>query len=181
MFALPIAHLKGLKKQAGFTLIELLLVVAIISLLAVAVFAALNPSQRLKDTKDAKRTADVDTILTAIHQSIVDNKGALPTNLSGLAVNTETQLGTSNGTGGANPSCAVSNTSCTVVATACVDLMTNTQNLSPYLKTMPISPQSGATTYAATNTGYSVTRDTNGIITIKACGTEGASGISASR
>ena len=91
-------------KQTGFTLIELLLVITIISLLAVTVFVALNPAQRLKDTKDARRTTDVQTILSAIHQSIIDNKGSLPSNMP--AANTETQLG--NGSSG----CAISTGGC---------------------------------------------------------------------
>ncbi len=158
------------KQQKGFTLIELLIVVAIISALAIAVFVALNPAQRLKDAKDARRTADVDTILTAIHASIVDTKGILPAGLTTSMA--ETQLGS--GASG----CAIATGGCAVVATACVDLTTP---LLKYLKAMPISPDSGATVYSAAKTGYSVTVDANNIVTIKACGTEGATNISASR
>ncbi len=157
------------KQQKGFTLIELLIVVAIIAALAIAVFVALNPAQRLKDAKDARRTADADTILTAIHASIVDTKGALPTGLTtGMA---ETQLGT--GVTG----CAIATGGCAVVATACADLSTS---LVKYLKSIPIDP-SGAATYTSAKTGYSVTVDTNNIVTIKACGVEGATNISVSR
>src|SRR5437868_6397351 len=85
--------LKKIKKfQQGFTLIELLIVIVIITALAVTVFVALNPVKRTKDAREARRTSDVETILTAIHEYIVDNKGALPTGLStGMAI---TQLGT---------------------------------------------------------------------------------------
>src|SRR3989344_7691542 len=78
--------------QKGFTLIELLIVIAIIAALAIAVFVALDPATRIKQAKDARRTADADTILTAIHASIVDSKGTLPTGLSTSMV--EKQLGT---------------------------------------------------------------------------------------
>ncbi len=157
------------ERQKGFTLIELLIVIAIISALAIAVFVALNPSQRLKDAHDARRTADADTVLTAIHASIVDGKGALPAGLStGMA---ETQLGT--GASG----CAIATGGCSVVAAACVDL---SAPLVKYLKSMPIDPLGGAT-YTSAKTGYSVTVDANNIVTIKACGTEGATNISASR
>ena len=155
--------------QKGFTLIELLIVVAIIAALAIAVFVALNPAQRLKDAKDARRTADADTILTAIHASIVDTKGALPTGLTTSMA--ETQLGTG-ATG-----CAIATGGCAVVATACVDLATP---LVKYLKSMPIDP-SGGTTYTATKTGYSVAVDANNIVTIRACGTEGTTNIYVSR
>jgi len=155
--------------QKGFTLIELLIVIAIISALAIAVFVALNPAQRLKDAKDARRTADADTILTAIHASIVDTKGALPTGLTTSMA--ETQLGT--GVAG----CAIATGGCSVVAAACVDLTTP---LVKYLKSMPIDP-SASTTYTAAKTGYSVTVDANNIVTIRACGTEGATNIFVSR
>ena len=61
------------KNEKAFTLIELLLVVAIIATLAVVVFVALNPAQRLKDSKDARRTSDIDTILSAVHEYIIDS------------------------------------------------------------------------------------------------------------
>lgn len=155
--------------QKGFTLIELLIVIVIISALAVTVFVALNPVQRLKDSRDARRTSDVETLLTAIHEYIVDNKGSLPTGLTtGMA---ETQLGT--GASG----CAIATGGCSVVATACVDLTTP---LAKYLKSIPVDP-SGGTTYTAAKTGFSVTVDANNIVTIKACGTEGTTNISQSR
>lgn len=159
-------------KQKGFTLIELLIVIAIISALAVVVFVSLNPVQRLKDSRDARRTSDVETILTAIHTYIVDNKGALPTGLTTSMA--ETQLGT----GAAGVCSPLATGGCAVAAsTACVNLATP---LVKYLKSMPIDP-TGSTTFDATKTGYSVTVDANNIITIKACGTEGTTNISQSR
>lgn len=152
----------------GFTLIELLIVITIIATLAVTIFVALNPAQRIKDAKDARRTSDVDTILTAIHQAIVDNKGSVPTNLP--AAGTERQLGTGNST---DCTTALTLNGCTTpAATACTDLMTGAINVSKYLKTMPFDP-SGETTYTALKTGYSVARDANDIVTITACNKEG--------
>jgi prepilin-type N-terminal cleavage/methylation domain-containing protein len=160
-------------KRSGFTLIELLLVVAILSLLAVTVFVALNPSQRLKDSKNARRTQDVDTILSAIHQSIVDNKGTLPTAITGIGTTTK-QLGT------ATSGCSVATASGCYVpqSTDCVDLTAGAQNLNKYLKTIPVDPNGGA--YSAALTGYTVQVDNNGIITVGSCGAEGIT-ISASR
>jgi prepilin-type N-terminal cleavage/methylation domain-containing protein len=155
------------KYLRGFTLIELLIVIVIIATLAIVVFVALNPAQRFKDARDARRVTDVETILTAIHASIVDNKGTLPTGLTTSMA--ETQIGTG-ATG-----CAIATGGCTVVATACVDLTTP---MAKYLKTLPIDP---TTTFTAAKTGYSVVVDANNIVTIKACGTEGTTNISASR
>lgn len=158
--------------KLGFTLIELLLVIGIIAMLAVVVFVALNPAQRFKDARDARRTTDVDTILSAIHASIVDNKGTLPTNLS-AAGTTEKQLGT------ATSGCTIATGGCTVAATGdCIDLSpTGAAGLGKYLKSIPTDPNGGT----AGLTKYSVQVDANGLITVRACGTEGSTNISASR
>ena len=160
------------QSKRGFTLIELLIVVTIIAILAVTVFVALNPAQRLSDTKDARRSTDVDTILTAIHQSVIDNKGTLPSNLT--LGGAEKQLGT--GASG----CDIDTGGCSVAgASDCTNLLTGTQNLSKYLASMPVDP-AGGTTYTSVKTGYSAVVNSDGIVTVKACGAEGST-ISASR
>src|SRR5579859_6775624 len=103
---------RQIKLFKGFTLIELLVVITIIATLAVVVFVALNPGARLSAARDARRTSDVDSILTAIHESIVDNKGTAPAGLSTV----EQQLGT------AASGCAVATGGCGVTAVACLDL-----------------------------------------------------------
>lgn len=161
-------------RALGFTLIELLVVIAIIATLAVVVYVALNPAQRLLDAKNARRTADVDAILTAVHQAIVDNKGSYPNNMPTVAEG-EVQLG-ADGTG-----CAISTGGCAVTATACKNLMIDLLvDLIPYLKSMPIDPN-GSPTYTSGKTGYSVQRDVNGIVTVRACGAEGGVTIQSSR
>jgi len=152
----------------GFTLIELLVVITIIAALAVTVFVALNPGQRLKDARDARRTSDVDSILTAIHQYIVDNKGQSPT---GLGV-TEMQLGT-------GAACGITTGGCNVTTAACLDL---SGQLAKYLKSIPTDPLNGT----ATTTKYSVVQDVNGLVTVRACNTgtgttEGTANISTTR
>ncbi len=157
-----------LSTHKGFTLIELLIVITIIAALAVTVFVALNPAKRLADARDARRTSDVDSILTAIHQSIVDNKGSLPTNMP--AAGTTAQLGT--GAAG----CATYGTAACGTEAACADLMTGAINISTYLKSVPSDPLATD----ANETGYSAVVDANGIVTVTSCAAEG-SAISASR
>lgn len=153
-------------KQKGFTLIELLIVIVIIATLAVTVFVALDPAKRLKDTRDARRTSDVQSILTAIHQYIVDNRGVFPPGLS----TTEQQIG-EEATG-----CAIATGGCAVATAACLNSLDT--DLARYLKSIPIDPNAGT----AGQTKYSVIADANNIITIRACGNELASPpISASR
>lgn len=153
-------------RQKGFTLIELLVVIAIISTLVVVVFTALKPGQRLQDARDARRSSDVDTILTAIHSYIVDNKSALPTGLTAGML--ETQIGT------AGSGCAVTTGGCNATGSACVDLSTP---LASYLKEIPTDPKTGT----AAQTGYSVVVNSNNIVTVRACGAENISNVSSSR
>lgn len=105
--------------QEGFTLIEILVVIAIIALLATIVFVALDPVRRFADARNSRRWNDVNSILTAIHQYIVDNGGDLPTGLATSQASTE--LG----------SCAT-----------CDNLTTP---LAPYLKSIPVDPEGDAT------------------------------------
>lgn len=154
------------KNNKGFTLIELLLVIGIIAILSIVVLVALNPAQRFEDARDARRSTDVETILSAIHTSIVDSKGTLPSGLS--AGMSEVQLGT------ASSGCAVSTGGCAVTTAACLDLTTP---LVKYLASIPMDPNGGT----AATTKYSVVVNSNGIVTVKACGTEGTVNISASR
>ncbi|MBI2031891.1 MAG: hypothetical protein HYT08_04735 [Candidatus Levybacteria bacterium] len=142
---------------------------AIIAVLAVVVFVALNPAQRLEDTRDAKRVSDTQSILTAIHASIVDNAGALPSGLTAGMV--EKQIGTEP----TAANCAIATGGCNVGATnGCVDL---SGALANYLNSIPLDPSNGT----AALTGYSVVVNAAGLVTVKACGTEGSPNISASR
>ena len=147
--------------KKGFTLIELLVVIAIIATLAVVVVVALDPATRFAQARNSKRWSNVDSILTAIHQYIVDNGGSYPTGMD----TTERQLGTCT-TGGA--------TLCSGAAAACLDLSTE---LAPYLKSIPLDPRNGTDA----TTGYSVVVDANGIVTVKACGAELSTTIDVSR
>lgn len=150
-----------MSKKEGFTLIELLVVVAILAILATVVFVALNPVKRFADARNARRFVDVDSILTAIHEYAIDNNGVLP---AGISL-TEQQLG-SCVTGGS--------TVCTGAGAACLNLSTT---LAAYLKSIPTDPNGGtsATTY------YSVMKDANNIVTVRACNSEVGTTVQVSR
>jgi prepilin-type N-terminal cleavage/methylation domain-containing protein len=141
-----------MKKTKGFTLIEILIVIAIIAILSVVVFVALNPAGRFAEARDSRRYTDVNNLLTAIHQYVIDNDGALPTGLA--ADNTTLEFGT----------CTTGNASCTGV-TDCVDLSTP---LAAYMASIPADPQNSD----AATTGYTVTVNTNNQITVDACNAE---------
>jgi prepilin-type N-terminal cleavage/methylation domain-containing protein len=175
-------------KRSGFTLIELLVVVAILAIFAAVVYAALNPQQRLKDAANSKRGQDVDNILTAVHEYIVDQKGSLPATFP--AAGNTWQIGTANTnalltTMGAGCTSNLTATGCTTTAGTgaasgtgggnhCYDLA---GAVPAYLKSNPYDPKTGASVSA---TGYFIGLDTNNIVTVTACNAQGTT-ISVSR
>ena len=151
----------------GLILINLLLIIAIITILVVILFVILNPAQIRKENREIKRKTDTETILSAIHTYVVDNKGSYPLGLSvGMP---EVQLGT------AATGCEVITGGCIVTTAACLDLTTP---LSKYLKSIPVDPSLPPTSI---KTDYTVVVDINGMISVKACGTEEAIEISSSQ
>lgn len=79
-------------RKGGFTLIEILLVVAAIGILAGIVILAINPNKQLGDTKNAQRSADVNTILNAVYQYAIDSNGVAPATITnGTACGVATQ------------------------------------------------------------------------------------------
>jgi len=145
------------RNKEGFTLIEILVVIAILAVIAVAVFVALNPAQRLADARNSRRVNDVNNLLTAIHECIVDNDGVVSN--CGLS----SPLTPANEIGG----CLAGAAACTGT-TDCVNLEASNLVTQGYLRTMPLDPLGGS----ATTTGYSVEVDANGIVIVSSCNAE---------
>ena len=59
----------------AFTLIEILVGIGILAILAAIVIIAINPGQQFADARDAQRKSDVRTILDAVQQNMISNKG----------------------------------------------------------------------------------------------------------
>jgi len=159
--------LKLSKIKKGFTLIEILLVVAILAILLVVVFAALNPAKRLSDTRDARRWNDVNSILTAVHTCVVDDGTA--TALANCGV-TDDGVTREIVDGAITTGC---DAVCSVAANACEDM---SALKGTYLASLPQDP----TAPAADHTSYTVT-SSGGLVTVAACGAEGGTAISVSR
>ncbi|NCN25403.1 hypothetical protein COT94_03505 [Candidatus Falkowbacteria bacterium CG10_big_fil_rev_8_21_14_0_10_37_14] len=166
----------------GFTLIELLIVVAIISIIAAVVFVALDPMTRFRDSRDAKRWADTTAILSAIKIDQVDNGGNYMAAVGNMVVGDIYMI--VDGTP-ATPNCVAGNTFCDTDVTAeavagdhCVNLGELVQQ--GYLGSVPVSP-SGAGSWGADLTGYTIEKSATGILTVRACESENTTEIKASR
>src|SRR3989338_5224176 len=66
------------RNKKGFTLIELLVVIGILAVLLAITLIAVNPAQNLQDADDTKRRSDINAILNAVNQYMVDNNGIAP-------------------------------------------------------------------------------------------------------
>ncbi len=143
--------------RSGFTLIELLLVIGIIAILASIVIVAINPKKQLGDARDTQRRADVNTILNAISQYTVDNKGNLPSCI----------------TTSAKQICQTGAADCSAFCNLSVLTDSGT-----YLVKMPVDPQVASGTGG---THYEVVKNSNGRITVSAMSPENTTSISVTR
>lgn len=76
------------KSRLGFTLIELLVVIGILAVLLAIVLIAINPARQFAQANDTQRRSDVNAILNAIDQAMVDLKGKLPAPLDSAPADT---------------------------------------------------------------------------------------------
>ncbi len=146
------------KNLSGFTLLEILLVVAAIGILAGIVILAINPSKQLGDTRNAQRKADVNTILNSVYQYAIDNNGILPASIT----STSTEI------------CRAT-TSCATMVNMDVILLNE-----KYLTAIPQDPKGGVFS-VATSSGYFISKNANGRVTVSATQAEQGAVISATR
>ena len=150
-----------LKSQKGFTLIELLVVIGILAVLLAITLIAINPARQFQQANNTQRSSDVNAILNAVGQYMVDNNG----DLSALGIPSATPA-TINSSGGANT----------------VDICTAL--VPTYIAELPVDPQTGSwvdcTNY---DTQYEIVEAANNRITVSAPDTEpaGSTAISVTR
>ncbi|MEI7452461.1 MAG: prepilin-type N-terminal cleavage/methylation domain-containing protein [Candidatus Falkowbacteria bacterium] len=154
-----------MKNKKAFTLIELLIVIAIIAIVAGIVFVALNPLARFVTARTSRRLADASAVLTAIKVHQIDNGGAYCTSITALASGVTYMIGTSTSVTTGTAACALSS----IGSTTAVDLSALISG--GYLGNVPVSPK-GNSAYSFALTGYTLTKNANGLITIAACDSE---------
>lgn len=157
-------------KNSGFTLIELLIVIAIIAILISAIFTALNPLKRFKDSRDARRWQEVVSILNAIIIDQVDNRGFYVDVVSNMSTDKVYMIGT------ASTGCDDKNAYCTTAVEGdsyCVNLEPLVNEY--YLGNIPVAPP-GNTIWSTSISGYTLERISTDNITVRACEVEGGGG-----
>lgn len=146
-------------RRSAFTMIELIIVIAIIAILAAAIFVAIDPARRLQESRNAVRSSDVATVLEAVKKFQADNEGTHYTEIDGLTADQYSVIGTASS--GCNSTCGAQTTQA-----ACVDLSGIGSN---YLADIPMDPSTGT----AANSDYYLMVDSNGAVTVGACDPEG--------
>jgi prepilin-type N-terminal cleavage/methylation domain-containing protein len=153
-----------MKNKSAFTLVELIIVIAIIAILAAAIFVAIDPARRLHESRNARRRSDISTIVDAIKTNQADNNGDLYSNVASLRTDYYYQIGITGD--GCARTCVGNQTE-----TNCLDL---TAIGSTYLTKVPFDPKGGSDELS----GYVLKKDAYNAITVIACDaeSEGAGG-----
>lgn len=132
-------------KNRGFTLIEILIVLGIIAVLMTMVILTVNPARQFAQVRNTQRWSNLNSILSAIYQNMIDNSGIFTCSAGALATST-TVMGS--GTGQYNIC------SCLVPT---------------YIATMPFDPSTGSyTSCSSYNSAYTVSQATSGRVSVAA-------------
>ncbi len=148
---------KDNKLAKGFTLIELIIVLAVIGILAVAIFVAVNPAKRLGEAQNAIRDKNCEELEKCFSQVIEGNNYNTPAALTALSLNTPYMLVSSGGL--------------TTGTTNCQSLKQDIARkdlaslMEPYIGTLPVDPL--ATT--SNDTGYYVKRVSDSTFYVNHC------------
>lgn len=143
-------------KNKGFTLIELLIVIGIIAVLMAIAIVAINPGRQFAKANNARRWGDVNAFANAIAIRIIEAKGGW--DLTGTCEDLFAITG--------GPFDLAEDTVDPTDVDICACLVPD------YFAILPVDP-SDPTTYYFNNcsdydTGYEITRDASGRITISA-------------
>ncbi|MFC1615963.1 prepilin-type N-terminal cleavage/methylation domain-containing protein [Patescibacteria group bacterium] len=148
-----------LKDRKAFTLIEFIIVIALVAILAAAIFVAVDPGRRLHESRNAERWTDITTISNAVVKYKEDNEGNHYSTVGNLAAEEFRVIGTC--TSDARKTCTAE-----ITGDVCVDL---SEIGSKYLSVIPVDPVTGTDE----NSDYYLGIDPNGDVVVGACDPEG--------
>jgi type IV pilus assembly protein PilA len=143
--------------------------IGVLAILASIVIVAINPTKQLADARNAQRQADINTILNAVYQYEIDNDGQFPSShaatLSSIPIeicNTGKQV--------------------EITATSPVDCsglidLSELVNNEVYLVAMPADPQAAN----SVSTGYTISKEYDGTLTIAAENAENGTSLAVNR
>jgi len=132
----------------GFTLIELLVTMALIAILVGTYFLVANPAGQLAASRNSERTLNLDALMNAIRQNIADQSNEKFLCAAGSIPATSTPMSSAAGSYDIAP-CLVST----------------------YLFSLPFDPSAPDGHYASVSdydTGYNISVDASGTITLSA-------------
>jgi type IV pilus assembly protein PilA len=154
-------------QRKGFTLLEILLVIAAIGILAAIVLVAINPNRQLAQTRNAQRRSDINTILNAVYQNIIDNSSTGTPSILTTITTSRNIIRIDDVAVCSTPADSLTGTNIPAVTTA-INLATALTTNGTYLPSIPRDPQATV----ANCTDYVIARDTNNRITVEAPRTE---------
>ena len=135
------------RRRDGLTLIEIIIALALIVILSAMYFLVANPSGQLAAARNNTRSENLESIMLAIRQSIVDNGSETFSCSSGSLPSTSTVMESS---GGYNIAPCLTPT---------------------YLAVLPVDPSASSASYVSVsnyNTDYTIMQNPSGSITIAA-------------
>jgi len=133
------------------------LVIVIIAILAGIVIIAVNPARQISQANNTQRSSDTKAILDAVWEYAVDNRGVLPTEITATA---------------------------TEVGSDAAEIDICTYLVPTYISSMPVDPTDAAAAYTdctSYHTGYNISVDTDGRVTVAAPSAELSETISITR
>ncbi|ALM09501.1 MAG TPA: hypothetical protein DEB30_05455 [Candidatus Peribacter riflensis] len=144
-------------RQPGFTLTKFTVALALLALLAVAIFIFADPAGRIQSGRNKQRLADVTQIMDALQRHREDT-GQLPASIDTLPETVQI-IGENPG-----PCTSIECEGQRVAATNCAITDFDTV-LQPSIGQLPLDPKSGSTH----DTRYFVNRNTDGTVTVGSC------------
>jgi len=146
-----------MEKGRHVSMIEMLLVVSVIVILSAVVVAASNPEKKLATGRNNQRISDTSTILSMAYQYSIDHQGVFP----GKINSEPTEI------------CKTGSSDCSKL----IDFTKVTAD-KRYFSAVPMDPKGGI---SPNGTGYQISRDSLGRVTVRAPKAEYGETVSVSR